>query len=179
MRFTVTAFILMLSVLSTACYNSVSYNSFYTDPNDPNAPCGYDPLYGYYCYSEGNVELSKDLTTSIAQVEQAKLEVSARHFARQFELSADQGMKIAQSVRDYNALQTRSDQDAADFARRLYGIEPARIVQAVSQAQMGDITQLDAVIADAAKNFNTTQDNMRKIVKALHGQMIREQGLSL
>lgn len=178
MRFMVAALVLVMTVLSTACYNSVSYDSAYYNPSDPNSPCGYDPYYGYFCYSEGNVQLSKDVTTSIALQEQAKLDVSARHFASLFDLSADQGMKIAKTVHDYNALQTRSDQDAADFARRLYGIEPSRIVKAVSQAQMGDSSQLDSVVADAAKNFNTTQANMRKIVKALHGRMIQEQGLS-
>jgi hypothetical protein len=180
MRFELIALAVTLATSALGCQASAVFYNPDTDPNYGSySPCGYDPYYGYYCMSEdGTAYVSKDVTTTIAQDESAKLEVAARHFSREFQLSDDQGMKIAKTVHDYNALKTRSDRDVADFARRLYGIEPNRIVKAVGQAQMGNSAALDEVVTEAAKNFNTTQDNMRRIVKSLHGKLIQEQGIA-
>ena len=87
-------------------------------------------------------------------------------------------MKIAKTVNDYNAIQNRSDSDVADFAQRLYGVNPSKIASASSAAQLGDNTQLNAVVAEAAKNFNTSADNMKSVVKSLHGKMLEQQGIS-
>jgi hypothetical protein len=146
--------------------------------------CGYD-YYGYYnCNNyyyngDGTTETTRDVITNIAQTEQEMLANQAKHYATKFSLSDEQGLKIAKTINDFNAVQTRSDQDVADFAQRLYGVNPSQIVSAAGSAQAGDNSQLNLLVSEAAKNFNTTPDNMKKIVKSLHGKMLESQGIQL
>jgi hypothetical protein len=163
-----------LAVGSTACYVDTGV-SYYND-------CYYD-IYGYYyCDTyyyngDGTTDTSRDMVTDIAQAEQAQLDNAAKHYASKFSLSAEQGMKIAKNVSDFNALQSRSDKDVADFAQRLYGVSPTQIASAVGQAQAGDSSAMNAVVAEAAKNFNTSSENMKSIVKTLHGKALEQQGV--
>jgi ATPase subunit of ABC transporter with duplicated ATPase domains len=164
-----------MAVAGSACTTYVSGPTYYND-------CYYD-YYGnyvcdtYYYNGDGTTDTSRDVITNIAQAEQQKLEAQAKHYADKFSLSVDQGMKIAKTIADFNAVQNRSDADVADFAQRLYGVNPTDIVAAVGKAQAGDNTQLNGLVAEAAKNFNTTADNMKNIVKTLHGKMLEQQGI--
>ena len=172
---------LVIAVLGAAF--GASACTYYTSPNYYNN-CYYD-YYGYYvCDSyyyngDGTTDVSHDMVTDIAQAEQQMLQVQAKHYANKFSLSEDQGMKIAKTLNDFNALQNRSDKDVADFAQRLYGVSPTKIVAAAGKAQAGDNTDMNALVAEAAKNFNTTSDNMKSIVKTLHGKMLEQQGIQL
>lgn len=170
--------------LSMTFATGCSLDIFYNPENNPNSAiynsnqCGYDVYYGYYCAGEhGEAVLTRDVTTSVAEAEQAQVEVTARHYSRQFHLASEQGMKIAKTIRDYNALSTRSEQDVAEISRRLYGLDPSRVISAVRDAQLGQSEHLNEVVSDAAKNFGTTPENMREIVKTLHGTILREQGI--
>src|SRR5262249_37404197 len=126
---------------------------------------------------DGTTDVTKDIATDIANAEQAKLDNAAKHYASKFSLSAEQGLKIAKTIADFNTVQNRSDADVADFAQRLYGVNPADIAAAAGKAQAGDNTQLNAVVAEAAKNFNTDASNMKNIVKTLHGAMLEKNGI--
>lgn len=164
-----------MAVASTGCYTYTSGPSYYQD-------CYYDYYGYYYCDTyyyngDGTTDVSKDITTDIAQVEQAKLDNAAKHYASKFSLSAEQGMKIAKTIADFNTVQNRSDSDVSDFAQRLYGVNPAEIASAVGQAQAGNNAKLNEVVASAAKNFNTSSDNMKSIVKTLHGTMLEKNGI--
>jgi hypothetical protein len=166
---------LSMAFAASACTTTVSGPSTYQD-------CGYD-YYGYYYCStyyyngDGTTDTSRDMITDIAQAEQQMLSNQAKHYATKFSLSEEQGMKIAKTINDFNTVQSRSDKDVAEFAQRLYGVNPSKIVSAVGAAQAGDNAQLNDVVAEAAKNFNTTSDNMKQIVKNLHGKMLEQQGI--
>jgi hypothetical protein len=67
----------------------------------------------------------------------------------------------------------------ADFARRLYGVDPSEIVAAVGSAQAGNSAKLNSLVEEAASNFGTTTTTMKEIVKTLHGKALAEQGISL
>jgi hypothetical protein len=164
-----------MAFAGVGCTTTVSGPTAYQD-------CYYD-YYGYYTCDyyyyngDGTTDTSRDMITDIAQAEQQKLDTQAKHYANKFSLSEEQGMKIAKTINDFNAVKNRSDADVADFAQRLYGVNPAKIVAAAGKAQAGDNTELNSVVAEAAKNFNTTSDNMKSIVKTLHGKMLEQQGI--
>lgn len=164
-----------MAFAATACTVETTGPTYYDN-------CYYD-YYGnyvcdtYYNNGDGTTDTGRDMITNIAQAESQKLANQAKHYAEKFSLSADQGMKIAKTINDFNAVQNRSDADVADFAQRLYGVNPASIVSAVGKAQAGDNSQLNSVVAEAAKNFNTSSDNMKNIVKTLHGKMLEQQGI--
>lgn len=133
-----------------------------------------------YYRTDGSVEsVSRDLITDIAQAEEIVLNSQGRHYSDKFELSAEQGLKIARTIRDFNQVQKRTDADLADFAQRLYGVEPSRIVSAVGRAQAGEPASLDSLVNEAAQRFETTPGNMKRIVRELHGKLLSEQGVSL
>jgi hypothetical protein len=122
--------------------------------------------------------VTRDLVTATALSEEQALKLQARHFAEKFTLSDEQGMKIARSIHDLSALHDRTDADLKDFAVRLYGISPARILSAAGKAQAGDVSELNALVAESAASFGTTPSNMKRIIKSLHGELLREQGIA-
>jgi hypothetical protein len=123
--------------------------------------------------------VSKDIVTDIATSDEETISKNGTDFARKFSLSESQGIKVIRTLHDFAALQSRSDQDLADFAKRLYGVDPARILSASQNAQLGDPTELDAVVSEAARGFDTTPENMKAIVKTLHGRMLEQNGIEL
>lgn len=151
------------------CYPVYDYWGYYL----------YDECYWEYYNQDGTVAKELDIVAVVADKEQLVLEKTATKFAEKYNLSAEQGMKIAKNIADYNALQDRSEDDIADFAQKLYGINPAEVVSAVSAAQVGKNAELDAVIKKAAENFNTSESNMKGIVKDLHGRALKESGINL
>ncbi len=169
------ALALVSSSLLSACYVETYSPSYYYD-------CYYD-YWGfyvcdtYYYNGDGTQETSRDMVTDIAQTEAQLLKAQAKHYASKFSLSEEQGAKIAKTVSDFNAIKDRSEKDLADFAQRLYGVNPSSIVSAVGAAQVGYNAQLNSLVNEAAKNFNTTSDNMKSIVKSLHGKMLESQGI--
>ena len=151
------------------CYPVYDYWGYYL----------YDECYWEYYNQDGSVAKELDMVAEVADKEQVVLEKTASKFAEKYNLSADQGMKIAKNIADYKALQDRSESDIADFAQKLYGVNPSEVISAVSSAQVGKNAELEAVIKKAAENFNTSEANMRGIVKDLHGKALEESGISL
>lgn len=133
----------------------------------------------YFYYNADGSSIDLDIVGEAADVETAVLEKTASIYAEKFSLSTDQAMKVAKNVKDFNALSERTESDIADFAQKLYGVNPSEVVSAVASAQVGLNADLDAVIEKAAQNFNTSTDNMKAIVKELHGKALEESGISL
>ena len=151
------------------CYPVYDYWGYYL----------YDECYWEYYNEDGSLAKELDMVSEVADKEQVVLEKTASKFAEKYNLSADQGMKIAKNIADYKALQDRSESDIADFAQKLYGVNPSEVISAVSSAQVGNNAELEAVIKKAAENFNTSEANMKGIVKDLHGKALEENGISL
>ncbi len=168
-----------LATSLTGCYYSGGY---------------YNPGYGYSCYydawgyytcgyyyynADGSVASSRDVITDVANAQEEHVAVVAQHFAEKFNLSEEQSLKLARTTEDFALIQDRSEQDLADFARRLYGVNPNEIVAAVGSAQAGDSAKLNTLVEQAAANFGTTTATMKDIVKTFHGKALADQGISL
>lgn len=185
MKKLLSAFLLAISLLGvTGCNTSVTY---YEPQWWYNCYPVYD-YWGWYLYDEcyweyynqdGSLAQELDLSGEVADREALVLNKTAEVYAEKFSLSNDQAMKIAKNVKDFEALQDRSESDIADFAQKLYGVNPSEIVSAVANAQVGNNTELEAVINQAAENFNTSKENMKEIVKELHGKALEANGIQL
>lgn len=145
--------------------------------------------YGYYMYDEcyweyynvaGEIESRElDITSDAADIETVKLERMAVHYGEKFDLSSEQAMKVARNVKDFSALEDRTSEDYADYAEKLYGVNPDSIVSAVGKAQVGQNAELDALISEAAINFETSAENTRELIKELHGNALEANGIEL
>lgn len=139
----------------------------------------YDDCFYEYYNNDGSITKELDLSSVVADVEQLKLEKTAAKFAEKYNLAADKGMQLAKNLRDFSALEDRTEEDLVDFAEKLYGVNPSEVVSAVGQAQVGMNAELDSVIEKAAANFNTDSANMKEIIKDLHGSALSENGIEL
>ncbi len=98
----------------------------------------YDECYWEYYNQDGSLAQELDISGEVADREALVLSKTLNVYAEKFSLSADQAMKIAKNVKDFGALQDRSEADIADFAQKLYGVNPSEIVSAVANAQVGN-----------------------------------------
>jgi hypothetical protein len=106
-----------------------------------------------------------------------RIAARGKAFSERFSLSIEQGTKLARAINDYNAIQIRSAADVADFAQHLYGINPNRLISAAQKAQLGDNSELNILVNEAADNFRTTPSNMKNIIKDLHGAFLKQQAI--
>ena len=151
------------------CVDYYDYWGWYS-----HTECGY-----YYYNTDGTQSFELDMVSDVAVKETIALEKTASIYAEKFSLSSEKAMQIAKNVKDLNTLEDRSAADLADFAQRLYGVNPSQVVDAVASAQVGNSAELDAVISTAAENFNTDTETMKAIVKELHGQALQANGIEL
>lgn len=151
------------------CYPVYDYYGYYL----------YDDCYWEYYNQDGTVTQELDLSGEVADREALILSKTAEVYAEKFSLSQDKAMKIAKNVKDFAALQDRTESDIADFAQKLYGVNPSEIASAVANAQVGNNSEMEAVIEQAAQNFNTSKDTMKAIVKELHGKALEANGIEL
>ncbi len=171
-----------------SCGGDGGSDSSYEPSYHYNCYAVYDE-YGYYMYDEcyweyynvagEKVQSELDLVAEVSDIETLKLEKLAGHYADKFELSQDQAMKVAKNVQDFTTLEDRTEEDMADFAQKLYGVNPSDVVSAVGKAQVGENTELDALIESAAANFNTSKENTKALIKELHGNALELNGIEL
>ena len=151
------------------CYPVYDYYGYYM----------YDDCYWEYYNQDGTVAQELDISGEVADREALVLSKTADFYAEKFSLSNDQAVKIAKNIIDFEALQDRSAEDVADFAQKLYGVNPSSVVSAIANAQTGNNAELEAVIEKAAQNFNTSKGTMKAIINELHGKALESNGIEL
>ncbi len=176
-RFTLLTLCIGTTVLATGCNVGVeshptTYECYWETPAQQAYVCDF-----HAASEDGTIETSRDILTQIAEAEQKALNQDARYYASKFNLTEKRGMKLAKTIRDFHAIQSRSDRDVADFAERLYGVNPSKIATAVGLAQVGENEELNSLVAEAAQNFETTPATMKQIIQTLHGKALEQQGI--
>ncbi len=181
-----TLVLITLSLSFIACHRSSDGHyepSYHYNCYDYYDSWGYyshtECYYEYYNVAGEKVSSELDIVAEVSDIESFKLERMAQRYAEKFELSQDQALKVAKNVNDFNALEDRSEQDIADFAQRLYGVNPTEVVSAVGKAQVGENDELEALIDSAAKNFNTSRENTKALIKELHSAELNDLGVKL
>lgn len=159
-----------------------------TIPEEPYQDCYwvYDIGYGewnYHCdwvyYNSQGEREEIDIASDIADKNEATQILMAQNYQNNFSLSQESALKMAKVVFDYNKLSERTEQDIADFAQRLYGVNPNEIIEAISNAQVGQYQKLNEVIEKASNHLNTNTYKTKKIIRYLHGQALEENGIQL
>ena len=138
----------------------------------------WDECYWEY-YNQDGTLLEKDMVAEVADKEALLLEKLTGVYAEKFSLSNEAAAKVAKNVKDFSALSNRSADDIADFAERLYGVNPTEIISAVSSAQVGNNTELDSVIEKASVNLGSNNAQMKALIKELHGKALEANGIEL
>jgi hypothetical protein len=150
------------------CYAQYDYWGYYL----------YDDCYWEFYNQDGSL-LERDMVSNVADKEAVLLTKLTNVYAEKFALSTEAASKVAKNIADFTALEDRSSADLADFAQKLYGVNPSEIVSAMSSAQVGNNTELDLVIDQASVNLGTSASNMKAIVKELHGKALEASGIEL
>ena len=156
-----------------------------TNPSPPTVPptCTYRPGIEYCTstlqYGDGTSDTLRDLSTDVAHDEAALVQAYGQHFSQKFELTAEGGEKIARTLLDYSHLESRTETDLLEFAKKRYGILPSELIVSVSRAQMGQPEALQGLIERAAQEFDTDAKTMKKIIHTFMGKQLEEQGISL
>lgn len=150
------------------CYPVYDYWGYYL----------YDECYWEYYNTDGTL-LEKDMVSEVADQEAVLLEKLTNVYAERFSLSTDAAAKVAKNVKDFSALTDRSSEDIADFAQRLYGVNPTEIVSAISNAQVGNNSELEAVINKASVNLGTDNTQTKALIQELHGKALEANGIEL
>lgn len=172
-----------LSMSLTSCTTTVTY---YPDWYYNCYPV-YDS-WGYYLYDDcyweyyNNGELVSqelDIQASVADIETLELNKMASHYQEKFGLSVEDASKIAKNVKDFSALEERSADDLADFSLKMYGLNPSDVVSAVGKAQVGQNSELDALIEAKASDFNISVEDTKGLLKELHGSALEANGITL
>jgi hypothetical protein len=172
-----------LSASLVSCDSSST--GYYTPTNHYNCYVEYD-YWGYAyeeCYweyySNGSLVQERDMGAEVADTEANNIEKLSQFYSERFELSTEKALQVAKNVRDFSALEDRSESDIADFAQQLYGVNPTDVISAVGKAQVGQNAELDSLVEAASQNFNTSKENTKALIKALHGNALEVNGINL
>jgi hypothetical protein len=161
-------------------YSSYYYGgTYYYDVWVSRTGIVYDSWSGDALNKANDFASGRDVITDVAVAEEKALQSAGSYYATKFGLSDDQGLKIAKTLNDFATLQSRSEQDIADFTQRLYGVNFNTLKPALDAATLGDNQPLEAVIDEAAQNFGTSPETMRGVVKSLHNKLLDEAGINL
>lgn len=181
---TLMSMIMVVSCETTTCTENCNV---YTPT--PYYTCDYvwDTWTGNYTYAcfwvyyseDGSYVQELDMVADAADVQALAIEKSAQAYAQKYSLSLSQGLKIAKNVAHVNSLKDRSVADLADFAQKLYGVNPTDLISALSSAQVGNNTEMDNLIKNSAVEFNTSKENMKFIIKDLHKSALEASGIKL
>lgn len=150
------------------CYPQYDYWGYYM----------YDDCYWEYYNTDGQV-IGKDIVSDVADKEAVLLEKLTSDYSEKYSLSTEAAAKVAKNLTDFSVLSERSAEDIADFAEKLYGVNPSEIISAVGEAQVGNNAELDSVIEKASSTLGASTDATKAIVKELHGKALEANGIEL
>ncbi|PIU00723.1 MAG: hypothetical protein COT74_03410 [Bdellovibrionales bacterium CG10_big_fil_rev_8_21_14_0_10_45_34] len=124
-------------------------------------------FYDYYserAINEGAGEVSRDVLAIEGNREEDMIEVAGKDYAKRYQLADETGMRVARVMNDWNKIgksRSRTDADVADFTQRLYGVDLNEVNSAFTE---GDQASQEELLSKAAQTWNTSAENMRKIL---------------
>ena len=162
---------------------------------------GYDWYYGQYlwyspsgliydqwgnCLNNSNSpKLNRDLLTVVSESEALLISQAAQKLETKYSLSSNVSLKVARTFNDWAKLgflrgnQGRTAADLKDFTQRLYGVDFKSLAFNLTQAQLGNSSSLNENISVAAKNWQTTPEVMKEIIRDFHGHELQSAGIIL
>jgi hypothetical protein len=110
----------------------------------------------------------RDMVRNVAQAEDKVVQKAGKDLAAKYGLSVSKGVQIARTLNDWSKIgkqRVKTDADIAAFSQKLYGVDYNRVKSAVLSAMNGDKAAMKATVADAAKNWGTNEETMKKVLK--------------
>lgn len=122
---------------------------------------------------------SRDLIGNAAEIETQVVKQVGKNFAAKFELAEDKGVRIASTLNEWATLSSkqkraRTDQDLADFSKRLYGITLDQAKVAIDQAKKGDLAGIEEANGDVATYWGTNPETARVILKGWYKDQLSQ-----
>ncbi len=118
----------------------------------------------------------RNVIGDVAKAEKKVVEAAGKAFASRYALSVNKGIEIARTLNDYAKIgkdRIRNEADLASFTQRLYGVEYARVKDALAESQKGNQEALNKTVAEAAQNWGTSEENMKKILKNFYKGFVK------
>jgi len=116
----------------------------------------------------------RDIVANVATIEKDFISEVGKEFAARYSLSDEKGIQIARSLNEWAKLgkeRAKTDADLAAFSEKLYGIDYSKIKVALEAAMKGNEEAMNSTIAEAAKNWGTSEENMKGVLKAWYGSV--------
>jgi hypothetical protein len=134
-------------------------------------------FYDYYtgrAVNSGADEDTRDVLAKVGLKEAQVIETAGKDFAAKYQLDEAQGIRVARIMNDWNKIaktRERTDADVADFTKRLYGVDVNKVKVALENE---DNAAMDDLVSQAAANWNTTPENMKRIVTSIYGKRLTQ-----
>lgn len=116
-------------------------------------------------------ESGRDLVADVAAAEDRQALEAGRAFSLKYTLSEETGIRIARTLSDWATLsrrlrRARTDDDIADFCRRLYGVSAESAMAAISAARHGDPGPALDLNREIASYWGTTPETSAEVLRA-------------
>lgn len=132
--------------------------------------------YGTALNETGDSE-GRDLIANAADLERKTIEGAGKKFAKDYALNEATGIRIAETLNSWATLgksRSRSEQDVADYSKRLYGIGVDQAKSAIDRARKGDQQGLEDAAEDISQSWDTKASNVRRILKDWYKDQLSE-----
>lgn len=110
----------------------------------------------------------RNVVADAAKQEAKVVESAGKEFAAKYSLSVDKGIQIARSLNQWAKLgkeRAKTEKDLAEFTKKVYGVDYAQVKKAILEAQAGEDALLESTVSAAAKNWGTSEENMKDVLK--------------
>jgi len=168
-------------------FNYWTYNDSYGNPHSYSGYAWMSPdgvLYdsnGNALNSEESGAPSADVIASAAAEEKRVATEVGKVLAQKYALAEDQGIMISKTLQAWAVLgrdRARTDDDAADFTSRLYGVNATKAKSAITQALATQSqAPLDDLNVDVAAHWGTSPETSGRILKSWYKDEVAAYGI--
>jgi hypothetical protein len=120
-----------------------------------------------------NEKHGRDTITNAAAARKATIRGAAAGLQAKYGLDANVAMNAASALSDWALIgksRKRTAADVAAFTQRLSGLNIAEVSAAMEASAKGDNGAVDAAVEKAARNWSTSPDTMKQILRDWFGE---------
>lgn len=117
----------------------------------------------------------RDVIADVATQEQEVVLEAGKNFAAKYSLSEEKGIQIARALNEWANIgkdRAKTEADFKEFSMKLYGIDYNQVKNAVMEAAAGNDAAINSTIAEAARNWGTSEETMKDVLKTWYGGIV-------
>jgi hypothetical protein len=136
--------------------------------------------------NEVDTSEGRDIIAEAADIEEAVIKDAGASLAARFDLGGqnslaeDRAIAIARTLNDWAVLgksRSRTEQAAADFAQKIYGVKAEAALNALAEADAGKLEALNALNRQVAAYWGTTPETSQAILTTWFAEDAKELGV--